>query len=355
MFDHKHYVPILRWKRAEWVALGNLTMNDRRHATPLIELTPRSFQARNNRPVPNPADVLANNAEDIQRHWGQTPFFVDLLHLDPALRIDNRRQVLEFLAEQTRIRGLALIPVTGLSRDPGYQQSVASVIALDSRGACIRIHPAEIQTPNFSESLSQLLNTLQLDITDADCLMDYQMWQQGAPTVTALSNSIPSIDSWRTFTVASGAFPRDLTGFTVGQHFLPRFDWMTWRTQISNGLIPQRLPTFSDYTIQHAAFAEPPERANFSASIRYTSEDHWVIMRGESVFKDNGPGYDQWPANAQLLCARGEYCGQSFSSGDQYIFEMAAQTLRTGNPETWLRAGINHHMTFTARQIASLS
>ena len=289
MFDHKHYVPILRWKRAEWVALGDLTMDDRKHVTPVVEPTPRSFQARDNKPAPDPADVLTKNAVDIQKHWGEAPFFADLWHLDPALRVGNGTHPLEFLAEQARSRSLALIPVTGLDRDRGYQRAVASIIATDSRGACIRIHPAEVQSPDFSRNLSGLLNTLRLGMRDADCLLDYQVWQQGAPTIATLTSAIPRIDFWRTFTVASGAFPRDLTGFTIGQHCLPRFDWMGWRSQISNGPIPQRLPAFSDYTIQHAVFAEPPERANFSASIRYTSDDHWVIMRVRAFSKITAP------------------------------------------------------------------
>jgi Beta protein len=355
MFDHKHYVPILRWKRAEWVALGKLTLEDRRSITPLVEPTPWSFKGRNNKPAPNPADVLTKNALDLQEQWGLTPFFVDLWHVDPSLRIASSFHPLEFLAEQARSRGLGLIPVTGLHRDRHYQAAVTSVITRDRRGACIRIHPTDVESPEFPENLSGLLGLIGLEMENADLLVDYQVWRQGAPTVAALSNLIPDIDRWRTFSVASGAFPRDLTGFTIGQHTLPRFDWMGWKAQVSTCPIPRRLPTFSDYTIQHADFAEPPEYANFSASIRYTSNDYWVIMRGESVFQDNGPGFAQWPANAQLLCSRNEYCGPKFSFGDQYIHQMGAQILSTGNAETWLRAGVNHHMVFVVRQIANLS
>jgi hypothetical protein len=321
----------------------------------LIHSTPRSFEARNNKPAPDPGDVLARNAADLQRYWGPTPFFFDMWHLNRGLRVGNGMHPLEFLAAEARSRGLALIPVTGLGRDSGYQTVVASVVARDGRGACIRILPDEIQAPGFDQRLLDLLENLGLKPSQADCLLDYQVWQQGGPTIAALSNGIPRIDCWRTFVVASGAFPRDLTGFTIGQHNLPRFDWMGWRDQVTRGPIPPRLPAFADYTIQHAQFAEPPERANFSASIRYTSDNYWVIMRGESVFQDNGPGFDQWPANAQMLCGRNEYCGPNFSDDDRCISEMAAQTLRTGNTETWLRAGINHHMTFAVRQLASLS
>jgi hypothetical protein len=77
-------------------------------------------------------------------------------------------------------------------------------------------------------------------------------------------------------------------------------------------------------------------------------------MRGEGVFSDGSPGFPQWPANAQLLCARPEFCGQHYSDGDRYIYTTSLQTQYTGIAGTWLQAGINHHLTFVARQIASL-
>jgi hypothetical protein len=43
MYDHKHYVPVLRWKRAERIALKSMFEEDRVRLTPLIELTPRDF------------------------------------------------------------------------------------------------------------------------------------------------------------------------------------------------------------------------------------------------------------------------------------------------------------------------
>ena len=77
-------------------------------------------------------------------------------------------------------------------------------------------------------------------------------------------------------------------------------------------------------------------------------------MRGEGIRNDDGPGYAGYLGNAILLVGRPEYCGENFSAGDQYIKQMSAQTKRTGSPETWIRAGINHHLTFVVRQIARL-
>ena len=77
-------------------------------------------------------------------------------------------------------------------------------------------------------------------------------------------------------------------------------------------------------------------------------------MRGEGVRNPDGPGYYQWPAQAQLLCEQQEFMGEPFSEGDRYISEMGRQSVRPGNAETWLKAGINHHLTLAVCQIANL-
>ena len=90
---------------------------------------------------------------------------------------------------------------------------------------------------------------------------------------------------------------------------------------------------------------------NPSASIRYTSDEHWVVMRGEGLRNKGGTGHVQYPANAELLTLRPEYCGQYFSFGDNYIYEISLNKGKTGNPRTWVTAGVNHHLTFAVRQI----
>lgn len=77
-------------------------------------------------------------------------------------------------------------------------------------------------------------------------------------------------------------------------------------------------------------------------------------MRGEGVYHKGSPGLQQWPANAHILCAQKEFCGPTFSYGDGYIHRMGSQFSDTGSPETWLRAGVNHHLTFVTRQVATL-
>jgi hypothetical protein len=78
-------------------------------------------------------------------------------------------------------------------------------------------------------------------------------------------------------------------------------------------------------------------------------------MRGQALRKrGGGPRHEQYPANAELLCARKEFAGGHYSAGDEYIWSVGSHSqLSPGTPETWLRAGINHHMVLTVRQIQS--
>ena len=48
MFDTNHYVPILRWKAGERVALREVRAEDRKRITPLIEIPKKIFEENNN-------------------------------------------------------------------------------------------------------------------------------------------------------------------------------------------------------------------------------------------------------------------------------------------------------------------
>lgn len=183
--------------------------------------------------------------------------------------------------------------------------------------------------------------------------MDFQYTDEACPSFGEACALLPKLGRWRTFTLASGAFPRDLAGLPVDTHWLPRQDWQSWRRQINGSGDVTRKPTYGDYGVYHPVYL-PPQFPNPSASIRYTTDDDWVVMRGEALRKEGGPGHAQYHAEAQLLCGMPEFCGRDFSAGDAYIFDKSIDPARPGNPKTWLQAGFNHHMTFVVRQIANL-
>jgi hypothetical protein len=335
IFKDSHYVPILRWKRAERVSLRSLAPRVHDQITPLLEL------------VPTVDNTPLKVAMDIRNNWGFSPFFLDLVNL-PALEKDD---VVSTMSDALRTAGVRAIPVIGLDGEANYQTAISKIVASDRRGACVRLYPHDLMSPTLLADLDKLLARLNLSAAQVDLIADYQLVSEFALPYAELCRRLPHLARWRNFVAASGAFSKDLTEYEKNaQYTRSREDWLFWQSQVARK--PTRRPVYSDYSIQYAFYKEPPDRANVSASIRYTAEDYWVIMRGEGLFNDGSPGNAQYSAHAQLLCEREEFCGRDFSAGDRYIDNLNLGVDGPGNPETLLRAGINHHVTLVTDQLS---
>jgi hypothetical protein len=353
MFDYRHYVPILRQKAAEMEALRFLTPESKRRMTPLIELPPTLLEMKRRKGL-NDTGLFLETAKQIAGNWGQFPFFADLFLIEALFKTPKGKHPLWLLSESARTLRLSLIPVTGLNRPANHQEAVAQVIATDRRGACIRLSEIDLRNPALEKALRRLISLFKLQPKQVDILIDFGLIGVEGMKLSEICYRMPLLSSWRTLTVACGSFPRDLRDFEKNlQHELPRRDWQYWFDQIKNGPVLPRRPSFGDYTIQHPIYYEPIEGGNPSASIRYTADNYWIIMRGEGLRNEGGPGFAQYWANASLLSGRAEFRGPDFSNGDEYIYNIGRQNKLTGTPRTWLRAGINHHITFVMWQIAS--
>jgi hypothetical protein len=88
-----------------------------------------------------------------------------------------------------------------------------------------------------------------------------------------------------------------------------------------------------------------------SASIRYTTPESWLIVKGRNV---NQYGFEQYYDLCKQLIGRPEYVGPEFSWGDEFIWKCAQETAGTGNATTWRKVGVNHHLTLVARQLSNL-
>jgi hypothetical protein len=350
MFDQSHYVPVLRWKRGEWAALRTLSRAARARITPMIELMPSAFTDTEPKLTWDVPTSIPRVVKQIAKSWGTRSLYLDCDRVLRALPNLPPAQLMTALWASGRRWGLSFIPVARLHHPLSFKNALRDLMALVGE-ICIRLEPVNLAAPNWPEHLSALLATLGARPQDAHLIFDYQAtW----PMDYQIIYRALDVTAWKSFTVIGGTFPRDLTAFAVGQHLYPRHEWTSWRTFILSQQRLPRLPTYGDYATQHAVYREPPDAANFSASIRYTTDDHWLIMRGEGVFSAGSPGFKQWPENALLLCDREEFCGRDFSDGDAYIWQAAFHRKTTGNAETWLRAGINHHLTFVTGQIGKL-
>lgn len=355
------YVPVQRWKPAEQVALSNLADELRAITCPLIEVCPPRFP-RDPRRAGQTEQELATIAEQLLECCRGYSVFLDLAHLDskrPRLICRNRIHPLTFLFTQLKTRrclfeehGPTVIPVIGLARSPAYRNATREVVRTGNQRLAVRLSRSEIQDSQMGLRLEELLRQFNLEPEDVDVIVDVKMLPRTTGSVGMIEHNLPLLSHWRSITVLLGAFPKDLQGFkNIGRHDLPRSDWLLFREHVCQSSGLAGIAAFGDYTIQHPIYCEPPDNCNPSASIRYATDDGWIIMRGEGIRNKGGPGAKQWRAQAQVMTKLDEFHGVAFSYGCRYIAEAALPSNSPGNPETWLGAMSNHHMTVVGSQI----
>lgn len=371
MFTHKHYIPILRWKAAEKGALQNLKSEHKSYITPLIEfIMPQPKNQAGEKTSKDPKDLLQesigifkknlpNIAANILKHWGQEAIFLDVQLIDSSIRADSLGKILDdgSKADIFMIPVITIIPVIGFESDIQTRQVAVNFAKKSKNGLCLRITDSNFSEITLAQDINNFVTKNDLKIEDIDLLIDFKIIDEKMSCESLIKkiNLIPHPNKWRTFIVASGAFPKDLSHLEKhNQHYISRADWSTW-TQLIQKL--KRRPSFADYAIQYPIYSPQNSASNPSASIRYTVEDNWVIVRGEGLRNPKGAGFKQYPAQAQILASQKKiFKGENFSFGDSYIDEKAKDinTKKTGNPKTWLEAGINHHLSLVADQISNL-
>jgi len=353
MFALDHYVPVLRWKRGEQVALAGLDNTDRDAVTPLIDIPPDDYLPENPEVPINLLKRLPRLTAALETARGSRRTFVDfgLLH---ALTIPGGREPITQFFGLLEGGGTSAVPVTGLGRRASYQIAVRSIVARTHELA-LRLSLNDLGRPALHHEVDTLLSSFGLVPEEVHLLVDLELVGSSPPSFSHVCARVPTLPRWLTFTVVAGSFPRDLSHLSVGTHLVARSEWRHWRTRALLDETLPRIPTFGDYATQHAIYRIPPPAANVSASVRYTSDEDWLVMRGEGLWSKGSPGYAQYPATAALLCEQKEYRGPDFSSGDRYIWQIASHEISTtGSPETWLRAGINHHLVAVIRQLAGM-
>ncbi len=365
MFDSKHYIPILKWKRAEQGALRALSENQKKCITPLIQFVMPKYKPGKNLKDENLKNIVAKFEEQLPQipekiieTWGTTPVFIDVSLLFTTHL--KAKSIKEISLGGQKPKGI-FIPVIHLNDDQEIQDAAYSVVKKTKSGICLRlICPDFSNLTKLNQNINNLLSSSKLTEKEIDLMVDIKETGDNGDKYVQYFNSsqnFPNITKWRTFIFASGSFPEDLSQCKIDEeNLIPRIGWKSWKEQVKNKKL-QRKPSFSDYTIQHPVYKEVSQFFNPTCSIKYTLENEWLIMKGERQ------KFAQYLASAAELKKSSKYYGKDFSDGDRYIEDRANHFLvylnkpsvkGTGSTETWLRAGINHHLVLVANQVANL-
>lgn len=369
MFTTKHYVPILKWKRAEKIALQELSDSAKSCITPLIQfvmpkpsreaIRSKSSEEQYEEVVAKFGSEISDISSQLSKYWGDGAVFVDFsLLYETSLKVDSFRAVLDQASEVN----ISPIPVLNLCDNNALREAVVDLHKRYGCGLCLRITASDLRNSDFNKELQEFIDSNSVAPEEIDLLVDikYINGDYGRYLdFLNLSQQILWLSRWRTFTFAGGSFPVDLSACKVDEeNLLPRLEWSGWVKALSMESLVRK-PSFSDYTIQHPVYTESLQFFTPSSSLKYTFKDSWLILRGKKG------EFGQYLAHANLLSKDDDYFyGENFSFGDGYIAEKGQYfdeyikdptKKGTGTAETWLRAGINHHLECTVDQISKLS
>ncbi len=351
------YMPILKWRQGEYLALEQLESSIKDKLLPLIEIPPIEWDFENKKKAKSIGEHLQPFSRRLKQKWNNRAACIDLNYIESTIRMNNGTHPLNYVFASVRKINSHIFPVTGISRNSSYQKAIKSIVNHDKNGVCIRLHFRDLVRPNFRMTLESLVNYLKIKLVDVDLVLDLE-----APNFEPLNvfvNSIqnvvkklPQIDQFRSFTIASTNFPDSMGKLNRGVNYVDRLEWQFYLEYCSNLQTSERKPNFGDYCIAHPKLSQSDMRIfSPSASLRYTTDNEWWIYKGTSIRKN---GLGQYRQICNSLVNSADYFGQQYSVGDRYIWDCSAGNVRTGNLTTWRRVATNHHITKVVRDCASL-
>jgi hypothetical protein len=351
IFDHRHYVPVLKVKRAEKAALRLISPTLKASITPLLEIVER-------RPDKTPSigkhlkTSFANLAESVDEY---SRCFLDAREIAP----DGPSSALEVFRMATA-SGITFTPITGISRPA----DIAAALKHRSFGIGLRLTRSEFEAGGLADRLRDFMAKHKLDPGEVDMILDLgavdSLVIEGISALTReFLLEVPDHAKWRTFTVSGCAFPLSMGGVKANSHqFAERSEWIAWRDgPLRNQRSLSRVPTFSDCAIQHPKGVEgfDPRIMPMSASIRYTLPESWLLIKGKS--QRVTPLKEQFPGLARQL-ARGalrrQFAGKEHCSGCASVRAAAEGASKLGSPAVWRRLGTIHHITVVAEALVAL-
>ncbi len=331
------YVPNLKWKRGEQIALSKLSDTIKDTILPVTCLMSKNYDS-----------IIGA----YKRHWPSREFILDfhrdskMLDAEKIIAIDKFTQAgLSFI--------LAVNPLTSKS----VVAKVKSIVLRIDAG----LDFDKVVKP-FIDSCGIMANNIDI-IIDAPWLLNYS---NSIPVITKLiSDVILKVSDYekgkkqkfRRLIFAGSSFPETLSGLKpLSVTSIKRIEWEVWQSLLKTN---KRI-IFGDYGSDdpYEIEIDPTKGVTIIPTIRYTHDNSWYIIRGK-LNRDNKFDFPQFHQLSKILVKEKFYCGARHCWGDNEINSCAntactgVRNCNHGNLESWVKIAINHHISFVAHQAAN--
>ena len=346
MAEKWKYMPLLKWKQGERLALKNLASSQWESIVPLIELQP--IVAAPDRDSLRSAlpNYLAKIAKEMaQAIPNDKPLVIDVRHVAPGYpgQLGLLKTVCAQLEKVAKRRVFPVLSEAVVSR---HAADLSVIDGFDEY--VLRIQTPLIKAAQVQAVVKQVVGSGIAKGRLHVVVDQYSIVNEDPKARLAMVR--PYIDealaaACASTTVVGGSFPANLIGFKQGMQDLPRVEWAVWRALKKS---PSHASLrYGDYTVSNPAPVPDmdPKMVNPSVAIRYAAPDHWRLFKAGG-FKKGKP--NQYQNLCVLLLGDSVYCGAAFSFGDDCYDKAANAKLGNGNPSSWRRDATSHHLVLTA-------
>jgi len=351
------YVPIVKGKKNDIVAVGSLSEAVRSVTKPLIEAMPMK---------PKKPQSLEEHiyrfCDYICKHVPLGQIFVDFYGLMPDACVDEGTNGTLFGFQILRGLGREATPVYGLERNDDIWDGLANVVAASNKGFAFRLRYEDLAEDLIPETWGAIIErSAQIGVSESqvDLILDFASLSRYEPdeikeTVISFLFHNPRVHLYRSIVVAASSALKDVSGIEKEDMTEVRRGELYLWSDLWNDMPDGVKPIYGDYGVVHPDFSDIGPNQNMNAKIRYTVGDKILYFRGHGLLrpqKDFGQYYDL----AKRVTADRRCKTRDHSVGDTYLHDCARRLTKTpGSPATWVRADMNHHVTYVAQQVRRL-
>lgn len=349
------YVPIVKGKKNDVVAVGGLSARVRAITKPLIEAMPLD-------PLKSAVDQHVHTfCQYIRKYVPLGDIFVDFYGLMPDATVEDGTNATLFGYQLLKGLGRSVTPVYGLERNDDLWASLGPLVKGFGNGFAFRLRRDDLVDYQADETWASVLEysaQMGLGEGEVDLILDLASLSDTDPgdakelVVSFLSHN-SRVNRYRSVILASSSALRTVGDVAKdGMSEVTRGELHLW-SDLWNDLPDDVRPVYGDYGVVHPDFSDLGPNKYMNAKIRYTVGDKILYFRGHGLqhpVKD----YEQYHDIAKSVVADPRYRTRDFSVGDKYLDNCAKRLTKPGAPGPWIAADMNHHMTYVAQQVDRL-
>lgn len=347
------FVWAMRDKGSEWRAMESFLRAGALPFTPLVEAVCEPFIPQRGHLPESPVAVMERLSRRVAPLTYLGPVWVDCGNLKQVFSSNDVAQMMRVFRRKGELARHLAIPVIRTSADASVIEAGIEWACEEGSGLCIRVDGL-----TGLEDKARLVDEMVRESGLRDNAMDLILDAQDLPRLIShdeMRAAFPLHHSARTWVALGGTFPPSITDKSpdVYEHKLERGEWTTWRDEMrvpANG----RRPIYGDYATQPAIYTPSPAFPG-SPTVRYTTDDDYVVLRGRAGYGGMGTDFGQFIGHARFLCQQPYYCCVTRTAGDDYVEMIAGDGTKTGNLTTWRVASLQRHVGIVASQVAEFA